>query len=74
MSNYNVFKKDGLWHTKKQGAQRPSAVSKTQKEAYQKGKKFLQNGSGGDISIHGKKGRVVRKHTINKRDPRKIRG
>lgn len=54
MANYHVTQKKGQqgWNVQKEGGQKASAITSTQKEAEQLAKKFSANNGGGEVRIH----------------------
>lgn len=56
---------DGKWQSKVQGNEKASFVTDTQKEAYAKQRDSFAKGSGGEISVHGKDGKIREKNTIS---------
>lgn len=61
----SVFRRDdGKWVSKRNDAKRPSSVHPTQKAAEDAAKKMLQNQRGGELTMHGRDGRIRSKDTI----------
>jgi hypothetical protein len=56
--------KDGGWNVHKPGASRASAHCDTQKEAIDRGRQILHNSGGGELTVHGRDGRIREKDTI----------
>lgn len=74
-ANYNVYKTDDGWATKRDDATRASSVHDTQAAAYDAARTYAANNGGGDVSIHGRDGRIRDKNTIAPgNDPRGIKG
>ncbi|KAA0979895.1 DUF2188 domain-containing protein [Paeniglutamicibacter gangotriensis] len=74
-TEYNVFKTDAGWATKRQGAQRAASISPTQAQAYEAAKGFVSNAGGGEVSVHGVNGKIRDKNTIKPAvDPKKTEG
>jgi hypothetical protein len=60
-----VFKRDdGDWVNKKGGNERVSSVHNTHKEAEAAAKEMLQNGGGGELTTHGRDGKIRSGDTI----------
>lgn len=66
MANYNVYKdKDsGKWAAKKQGADRVSALTETQREAEALAKQLSSKSGGGEVRIHGRDGKIRDSDTV----------
>ncbi len=61
---------DGGWQVRAPGAERASARTKTQAEAQELARTILQNLGGGELTTHGRDGRVRDSDTISPgRDP-----
>ena len=61
----NVFKgPDGEWKNKRQDAEKASSSHKTQKEAEDAARRMLINQGGGELTTHGRDGRIRSKDTI----------
>lgn len=75
MADYNVYRRNGEWVTKRQDASRASSAHNTQAEAYAAARQYSANNGGGDVSIHGVNGQIREKNTIAPgSDPRNIPG
>ncbi|GAB2613701.1 DUF2188 domain-containing protein [Pseudactinotalea suaedae] len=76
MANYSVFKgEDGDWKAKRDDASRASSSHGTQAEAEKAAKRYSGNSGGGEVSIHGRDGKVRNKDTVAPgNDPRNIPG
>lgn len=68
MSNNNrrhvVPGQDGGWNVKKPGASRASAHADTQKEAIARAKDIVHNAGGGEVTIHGRDGKIRNSDTV----------
>lgn len=74
-NDYNVYKTENGWAAKGQGNSRVSSYSVTQAQAYDQARGFASNKGGGEVSIHGRDGRIREKNTIpNGSDPRSSKG
>jgi hypothetical protein len=58
----------GGWQDKQEGAQR-GRRSATQREAEQKAKETVRRQGGGEVTIHGRDGKIRDSDTIGKKDP-----
>ena len=66
---------DGNWNVKREGANRPSAVTTTQHQAQQQATSWLKkNPAGGEVRIQGLNGKFRDSNTINRKDPFPPRG
>lgn len=75
MADYNVFKDGDQWKGKRPDATRASVVADTQADAYRQTRDLSERNGGGDISLHGRDGRIREKNTIApKKDPRSTKG
>ena len=63
-SNYNIFKTNDGWKSKRQDADKSFRIFPTQKEAIDATKKVLNNNNGGELIIHGHDGKIREKNTI----------
>lgn len=74
-ANRNVVPNpDGGWDVTGAG-QRASAHTDTQAEAIARAKEIVHNAGGGEVSIHGRDGKVRAKDTVEPgNDPRNIPG
>lgn len=71
----HVVKRDDGWAVVKEDAKRASAVVSTQKEAINRAREIVDRAGGGELTIHGKDGKIRAKDTIVKgNDPRDIPG
>lgn len=66
MSNYHVSKdrESGKWQVKREGADRASSTTNTQREAEQQAKQFASNSGGGEVRIHGRDGKIRDSDTV----------
>lgn len=66
MSNYHISKDKETkeWNIKREGAERVSATTGTQKEAEKMAKKFSHNSGGGEVRIHGRDGKIRDSDTV----------
>jgi hypothetical protein len=67
MANENdrsVFRRDGQWVNKLNGAQRASSVHDTQQAAVNAARDMLQNQGGGELTTMGRNGQIRSKDTI----------
>ncbi len=61
----NVYRRDdGKWVNQRQDGERASSVHDTQAEANAAAKQMLRNQGGGELSTHGRDGRIRSKDTI----------
>lgn len=60
----SVFKKDGAWVNKRNDASRASSRHRTQRGAETAAREMLRNQGGGELSTHGRDGRIRSKDTI----------
>lgn len=61
---------DGGWQVKEPGAARASARARTQAAAQDRGREILKNAGGGELTIHGRDGRIRDRDTVPPgRDP-----
>lgn len=65
----NIFKRDGKWVNKRQGADRAGSVHDTQKAAEDAGREMLKKSGGGELITHGRDGKIRSKDTIGRPDP-----
>ncbi len=56
---------DGSWANKRNDADKPSTIHKTQKEAIECAREMLQNSGGGELTIKGEDSRIRDKRTIS---------
>ena len=68
-NNYDVTKREEGWAVTKGGAERASCIGSTQEEAFERAKELCITHGGGEVSVHGLKGKILRKHTYEKKDP-----
>ena len=66
MANYHVSrnKDSGDWRVKREGADRASDDTKTQKEAEKIAKILSHNSGGGELRIHGLDGKIRDSDTV----------
>lgn len=65
---------DGVWVNKKVGSDKASSTHETQQEAWNSAREMLQNSGGGELTVAGRKGKIVSKDTIAPgNDPTHIR-
>jgi len=70
-----VVKHDDGWAVKAGDAKRASAVTPTQKEAISRAKEIVAKAGGGEVSIHGRDGKVRDADTVKPgNDPRSSKG
>lgn len=75
MPDYNVYKDGDAWVTKREDASRASSRHDTQADAYDAARGYAGNNGGGDVSVHGRDGKIREKNTIAPAvDPRTSRG
>lgn len=79
MSNPNdrhvVPNPDGGWDIKKADAERSSGHFDRQADAAERAKEIVGNLGGGELSIHGKDGKIREKNTVPPgNDPRRSKG
>ncbi len=65
MANYHVTKRPSGWAYKKAGAEKATGIVKTQKIAEKAAKQIVKKQGGGEVIIHGEKGKIVNKDTVN---------
>ena len=46
-----------------------SYIGSTQEEAFERARELCIAHGGGEVSVHGLKGKILRKHTYGKKDP-----
>jgi hypothetical protein len=75
MSNRTVFRRPhGTWVNKRNDAQRASSLHDTQTDAWSAARRMLQGQGGGELTVKGRRGRIVSKDTIAPgHDPSRIR-
>ena len=67
-------REDKLWANKRNDAERPSSLHRTQESAEQAARVNLRNQGGGELSTKGLDGRIRSKDTIEPgNDPRSVR-
>lgn len=54
----------GGWDVKKPGASRASAHANTQADAIDRARKIVHNAGGGEVTIHGRNGRIRDSDTV----------
>lgn len=66
MANYHVSKdrETNKWNIQKEGGQRSSGSTNTQKEAEKMAKQFSANSGGGEVRIHGLDGKIRDSDTV----------
>jgi hypothetical protein len=67
MANKNdrsVFRRNGQWCNKLNGAERASSVHDTQQAALDAAREMLQNQGGGELTTMGRNGQIRSKDTI----------
>jgi hypothetical protein len=70
--NQHVVAHNGGWAVKAEGAQQPTALFKTQSEAWEKAKAIARK-ERSEALLHGKNGRIRARNTYG-HDPRRSRG
>ena len=72
----NVYRReDGQWANQRQDASRASSLHDTQAEAIDAARDMLGNQDGGELSIHGRDGKIRAKDTVSPgNDPRSTKG
>jgi len=63
-SNRSVFRRNGQWINKLDGASRASSMHDTQQGAIEAARQMLQNQGGGELTIMGRNGQIRSKDTI----------
>ena len=64
--NRTVFQRaDGAWVNKRNDADRASSLHTTQGQAWDAARGMLGNQGGGELTVMGRKGRIVSKDTIS---------
>ena len=56
--------KDGGWKVSAPGSSRASAISATQQQAISRAREIVKNSGGGEVTIHGRDGRIRDSDTI----------
>lgn len=76
MADYSVYRgDDGEWRAKRGDASRAASTHSTQAEAEAEAKRLSGNSGGGEVSIHGRDGKIREKDTVKPgNDPRDIPG
>ncbi len=62
--NYHISPKGNKWQAKQPGASKASGVFNTQRQAEQSAKAWSHNSGGGEVTIHGRDGRIRDKDTV----------
>ncbi len=61
----SVFRRsDGKWVNKRDDASKAASLHSTQEEAARKARAQLEKSGGGELSVHGRDGRIRSKDTI----------
>lgn len=69
-NNRSVFPTgDGQWANKRDGAERAGSLHPTQREAENAAREMLNNSGGGELTTHGRDGKIRSKDTIGGNDP-----
>lgn len=68
-NNYDVTKREDGWAATRCGAGRASFIASTQEKAFERARELCIAHGGGEVSVHGLKGKILRKHTYEKKDP-----
>lgn len=75
MADYNVYQRGEQWVGQRTDASRISISADTQAAAYSAARDLVARSGGGEISLHGRNGRIRDKNTIAPaKDPRSTRG
>lgn len=77
MTNKRIVQRrdDGNWEVRKPGADRASAVSRTQAEGMTRAREILSNDGGGEMQVRGLDGKIRAQDTIPPgNDPRSSKG
>lgn len=75
MADYNVYKRGEKWVGERTDASRISVSADTQAAAYDATRDLAARSGGGEISLHGRDGRIRDKNTIAPaKDPRSTKG
>lgn len=70
MGNRSVYRRgDGKWVNKRDDASKASSVHDTQRDAEAAARGMLKKQGGGELSTHGRDGKIRSKDTIGKKDP-----
>lgn len=65
MANYSVYQgDDGEWKAKRDDASRAASSHGTQRDAIDAARGYTHNSGGGELSIHGRDGKIRGKDTI----------
>ena len=63
--NRNVYRRpDGKWVNKRSGAGKATSLHDTQADAVDTARQNLRNSGGGELSIHGRDGKIRQKDTV----------
>lgn len=68
-NDIHVVPRGELWAVEREGAERASFLTATQDEALVRARELSISCGGGEVSIHGRDGRIRDKRTYVKRDP-----
>lgn len=60
---------DGQWEAEREGAQRASAVTGTQREALERAREIAQKSGPSQIIVHRPNGQIREERTYNRKDP-----
>lgn len=60
---------DGVWVNKRNDAERAASLHGTQSSAWDAARQMLRDDGGGELTVMGRRGLIVSKDTIGKRDP-----
>lgn len=75
MPDYNVYQRGEEWVGQRTDASRISVSADTQAGAYDAARDLAARNGGGEISLHGRDGRIRDKNTIAPaKDPRSTKG
>lgn len=75
MADYNVYQRGEQWVGQRMDASRISVAADTQAAAYNATRDLTARNGGGEISLHGRDGRIRDKNTIAPaKDPRSTKG
>lgn len=75
MVDYNVYQRGEEWVGRRTDASRISISADTQAAAYDAARDLVARNGGGEISLHGRDGRIRDKNTIAPaKDPRNTKG
>ena len=60
----NIYPINGKWANKRQGAEKPSGLHDTQRDAINAARRMLKNQGGGELIVHGIDCKIRQKDTV----------